>query len=69
MNVKISDGDQNTKTGRFIMRAHQTFRVLLNAPVLKGMTIGARGKEPMGKSFQFAVLEDGKVVPHLLKVG
>jgi len=51
------------------MRAHQTFRVLLNAPVLKGMTIGARGKEPMGKSFQFAVLEDGKVVPHLLKVG
>ncbi len=51
------------------MRAHQTFRVLLNAPVLKGMTIGVRGEEPVGKSFPFAVIEDGKVVPHLLKVG
>ncbi len=51
------------------MRAHQTFRVLLNAPVLEGMTIGDRGKEPNGKSFQFAAIEDGKIVPHLLKVG
>jgi len=28
--------------GRFIMRAHQTYRVLLNAPVFKQMKIGDR---------------------------
>ena len=51
------------------MRAHQTFRVLLNAPVLKRMTIGdGRGKEPTGKSFSFGVVEDETLVPHLLKV-
>lgn len=51
------------------MRAHQTFRVLLNAPVLKRMTVGdGKGKEPNGKSFSFGVVEDGLLVPHLLKV-
>ena len=51
------------------MRAHQTFRVLLNAPVLKRMTVGdGAGKEPSGKSFSFGVVEDGMLVPHLLKV-
>ena len=51
------------------MRAHQTFRVLLNSPVLKKMTIGdGRGNEPSGKSFSFGVVEDGTLVPHLLKV-
>lgn len=69
LNVKSSGGEQGAKSGRFIMRAHQTFRVLLNAPVLKGMAIGDRGAEPNGKSFQFAAIDNGKVVPHLLKVG
>lgn len=69
LNVRSSDGDQGPKSARFIMRAQQTFRVLLNAPVMKGMTVGDRGKEPSGKSFQFAAIEDGKIVPHLLKVG
>ena len=51
------------------MRAHQTFRVLLNAPVLKKMTVGdGRGKEPSGKSFSFGVIEHGTLVPYLLKV-
>ena len=51
------------------MRAGQTFRVLLNAPVLKKMTVGdGRGKEPNGKSFSFGVVENGSLVPYLLKV-
>ena len=51
------------------MRAHQTFRLLLNAPVLKKMTVGdGRGQEPVGKSFSFGVVEEGSLVPHLLKV-
>lgn len=51
------------------MRASQTFRVLLNAPVLKKMTVGdSRGKEPNGKFFSFGVVEDGILVPYLLKV-
>lgn len=51
------------------MRAHQTFRVLLNTPVFKEMKIGdSRGQEPAGKSFAFAVLEDGKPTPHMIKV-
>ncbi|KAL9097365.1 MAG: hypothetical protein Q9163_006352 [Psora crenata] len=56
--------------GRFIMRAHQTFRVLLNAPVFKGMKVGdSKGNEPSGKSFAFAVIEDGKPTPHMVKLG
>ncbi|KAL9629169.1 MAG: hypothetical protein Q9164_006992, partial [Protoblastenia rupestris] len=58
----------SARTGRFIMRAHQTFRVLLNAPVFKGMKIGdSKGNEPSGKSFAFAVVEDGKPTPHMVK--
>ncbi|KAL9131548.1 MAG: hypothetical protein Q9217_000562 [Psora testacea] len=58
----------SAKTGRFIMRAHQTFRVLLNAPVFKGMKVGdSKGNEPSGKSFAFAVIEDGKPMPHMVK--
>lgn len=44
--------DADQKKGRFIMRAQQTFRVLLNAPVLKGMKMN----EPTGKSVSFGVL-------------
>ena len=51
------------------MRAHQTYRVLLNAPVFKQMSVGdSRGSEPTGKSFAFAVIEEGKPVPHMVKV-
>ena len=51
------------------MRAHQTFRLLLNAPILKEMKFGdSRGNEPAGKSFSFAVIEDGKLTPYMVKV-
>lgn len=63
------DPDSPPTSGRFIMRAHQTYRVLLNAPVLKKMTVGdGQGKEPSGKSFSFGVVEQGMLVPYLLKV-
>ena len=59
----------SARTGRFIMRAHQTFRVLLNAPVFKEMKVGdSRGNEPTGKSFAFAVIETGRPTPHMVKV-
>lgn len=52
------------------MRAHQTYRVLLNVPVFKQMQVGdSRGNEPSGKSFLFAVIENAKPVAHMLKVG
>lgn len=51
------------------MRAHQTYRVLLNTPVFKQMKIGdSKGNEPQGKSLSFAVIEDGKPTPYLIKV-
>ena len=51
------------------MRAHQTYRVLLNAPVFKQMQIGdGKGNEPTGKSFLFAVIENAKPVAHMVKV-
>lgn len=57
------------KTGRFIMRAHQTYRVLLNAPILKQMKVGdSKGNEPSGKSFSFMVVEDRKPTPYMVKV-
>ena len=52
------------------MRAHQTFRLLLNAPIFKQMKVGdSKGNEPSGKSFAFAVIEDGKPTPYMVKVG
>ena len=72
LNVFISnpdDPDSTQRKGRFIMRAHQTYRVLLNAPVFKGMQIGdGRGNLPTGKSFAFGVVEDGMLIPHMVKV-
>lgn len=51
------------------MRAHQTYRVLLNQPVFKRMQVGgSKGQEPSGKNFSFAVIDQGRPTPHLLKV-
>ena len=51
------------------MRAHQTYRLLLNTPVFKEMKVGdSKGNEPAGKSFMFLVLENGKSTPHMVKV-
>lgn len=60
---------ENEKKARFIMRAHQTYRVLLNQPVFKKMQVGgSKGQEPSGKHFSFAVIDEGRPTPHLLKV-
>ena len=57
------------KAARFIMRAHQTYRVLLNAPIFKQMKVGdSKGQEPMGKSVAFAVVEEGKPTPYMIRV-
>ncbi|MCJ1469952.1 hypothetical protein MMC07_008597 [Pseudocyphellaria aurata] len=72
LNVTISKSNEAPnlqKNGRFIMRAHQTYRVLLNTPVFKQMTIGdSKGNEPPGRHFSFAVIEDGKPTPYLIKL-
>ncbi|KAL8760657.1 MAG: hypothetical protein Q9184_003172 [Pyrenodesmia sp. 2 TL-2023] len=66
LNVAESD---NEKKARFIMRAHQTYRVLLNQPVFKRMQVGgSKGQEPSGKNFSFAVIDQGRPTPHLLKL-
>ncbi|KAL8827725.1 MAG: hypothetical protein Q9170_006902, partial [Blastenia crenularia] len=60
--------DKEENKARFIMRAHQTFRVLLNQPVFKKMQVGdSKGREPQGKNFAFAVIDQGRPTPHLLK--
>lgn len=67
--VPSHPGTGTKKTGRFIMRAHQTYRLLLNAPVFKEMKVGdSKGNKPSGKSFAFAVIEDGKATPYMVKV-
>ena len=70
LNVISSENlEGQQKTSRFIMRAHQTYRVLLNQPVIPQMKIGDRsGNEPTGKAFAFAVIEDGKPIPHMVRV-
>lgn len=72
LNIAPPDPEDPTKsqrTGRFIMRAHQTYRVLLNAPVFKEMKVGdVRGSEPTSKSFTFAAIEEGKPTPYMVKV-
>ncbi|KAL8680863.1 MAG: hypothetical protein Q9186_002982 [Xanthomendoza sp. 1 TL-2023] len=66
--LNVSDVEGERKA-RLIMRAHQTFRVLLNQPVFKKMQVGDRlGKEPQGKHFSFAVIDQGRPTPHLLKM-
>ncbi|KAL8999114.1 MAG: hypothetical protein Q9169_002002 [Polycauliona sp. 2 TL-2023] len=65
LNVSESEG---LRKARFIMRANQTFRVLVNQPVFKKMQVGDRqGREPSGKHFSFAVIDQGRPTPHLLK--
>lgn len=63
------DGGPPRKTARFIMRALQVFRVMLNTPVFKGMTFGGvGGEEQKGKQINFAVLENGRPIPYMLRV-
>ena len=67
--VSEEHGDGSRATARFIMRAQQTHRVVLNTPVFKQMSIGdTKGNEPSGKTISFAAVENGKPVPYLLRV-
>lgn len=71
LNVTAQSPDATTgaqRNGRFIMRAHQTYRVLLNEPIFKEMLVGdAKGNEPKSRSFAFAVIEKSKAVPHMIR--
>lgn len=65
----VETSDHTQRSGRFIMRAHQTFRVLLNTPIFKQMKIGdSKGNEPTSKSLSFSVVEKGKPTPYLIRV-
>ena len=65
----VTQKSEDDRSGRFIMRVHQTYRVILNTPVFKQMSIGdSKGKEPPGKAISFAVVENGKPVPYMLRV-
>lgn len=61
--------EHTQRSGRFIMRAHQTFRVLLNTPVFKQMKVGdSKGNEPTSKTLSFSVIEKAKPTPYLIRV-
>lgn len=66
---RVEKSEHTQRSGRFIMRAHQTFRVLLNAPVFKQMKVGdSKGNEPTSKSLSFSVIEKGRPKPYLIRV-
>ncbi|PWY73637.1 hypothetical protein BO70DRAFT_354875 [Aspergillus heteromorphus CBS 117.55] len=70
VNVRITDGVEDKKAARMIMRADGVLRVMLNAPIFKGMTVGdGEGKEPKSKQIHLASLESGRSVPILLRTG
>lgn len=71
LNVTVlsEDNPDTTLRARFIMRAQQTYRVILNTPVFKQMSIGdSRGQEPTSKAISFAVVEKGRPVPYMVRV-
>jgi hypothetical protein len=69
VNVKVTDGEEDKKATRLIMRADGVLRVMLNTPIFKGMTVGdASGNEPKSKQIHLASLEEGRSVPILLRV-
>lgn len=70
--VDLSDDANPRQRARFIMRAHQTYRILLNTPVFKQMMVGdpvKKGQEPTSKSLLIAVVtEEGKAMPYQIRV-
>ncbi|KAG2004067.1 hypothetical protein GB937_009192 [Aspergillus fischeri] len=70
VNVKVTDGQEDKKAARMIMRADGVLRVMLNTPLFKGMKVGdPSGNEPKSKQIHLAGVEDGRTVPLLLRVG
>ncbi|RAL11595.1 Ran-binding domain-containing protein [Aspergillus homomorphus CBS 101889] len=70
VNVRVTDGVEDKKAARMIMRADGVLRVMLNTPIFKGMTVGdASGQEPKSKQIHLASLEEGRSVPLLLRTG
>ncbi|KAI2998060.1 hypothetical protein CBS147346_8405 [Aspergillus niger] len=70
VNVRVTDGVEDKKAARMIMRADGVLRVMLNTPIFKGMTVGdGQGKEPKSKQINLASLENGRSVPILLRTG
>ncbi|KAE8372716.1 hypothetical protein BDV26DRAFT_273516 [Aspergillus bertholletiae] len=69
VNVKVTDGEEDKKATRLIMRADGVLRVMLNTPIFKGMKVGdASGNEPKSKQIHLASLEEGRSVPTLLRM-
>ncbi|RHZ44960.1 Ran-binding domain-containing protein [Aspergillus thermomutatus] len=70
VNVKITDGQEDKKAARMIMRADGVLRVMLNTPLFKGMKVGdASGNEPKSKQIHLVGVEDGRTFPLLLRMG
>ncbi|KAL2872375.1 uncharacterized protein BJX67DRAFT_369065 [Aspergillus lucknowensis] len=69
VNIRATDGVEDRKSARLIMRADGVLRVMLNTPVFRGMKVGdATGKEPKSKQIHLASLENGRTVPLLLRI-
>ncbi|KAF7168337.1 hypothetical protein CNMCM5623_001345 [Aspergillus felis] len=70
VNVKVTEGQEDKKAARMIMRADGVLRVMLNTPLFKGMKVGdPSGDEPKSKQIHLVGVEDGRTVPLLLRVG
>ncbi|KAL4943290.1 hypothetical protein BDV06DRAFT_140493 [Aspergillus oleicola] len=70
VNVKVTDGVEDKKSARMVMRADGVLRVMLNTALFKGMKVGdAAGNEPRSKQIHLASLEGNRSVPLLLRTG
>ncbi|KAL4917302.1 hypothetical protein BDW62DRAFT_184164 [Aspergillus aurantiobrunneus] len=70
VNVKVTDGVEDKKSARMVMRADGVLRVMLNTALFKGMNVGdASGNEPRSKQIHLASLEGNRSVPLLLRTG
>ncbi|KAL4785140.1 hypothetical protein BJX76DRAFT_347201 [Aspergillus varians] len=68
VNVKVTDGAEDKKSARMVMRADGVLRVMLNTALFKGMKVGdAAGNEPKSKQIHLASLEGNRSVPLLLR--
>ncbi|KAL4931330.1 uncharacterized protein BDV17DRAFT_280236 [Aspergillus undulatus] len=68
VNVKVTDGVEDKKSARMVMRADGVLRVMLNTALFKGMKVGdAAGNEPRSKQIHLASLEGNRSVPLLLR--
>ena len=62
-------GEDQKPKARFLMHQQLTGRVVLNTRIFKEMSFSdGRGKAPSGRLIMFSVVNEGKIIPYMLRV-